>query len=158
MGTLSNLIEFQPFSMVPPGALGNPQTIEIFRASQPYAEPAHFTFYPPMGPFTAAGVSEVTGTEFIQGRVFYPVANAQIVSVPERPVDQGTFQAITANSKLQYTQPVRGVYNQPRQATVVNTTSVAGQAPTQGIYTGYGDGDMLVAGSSYGNGPNGGTC
>lgn len=142
MGTMSNLIEFQPFSMIPP-TYYNPQTQQGFRQANTYAEPKHLTFYPPFGPFTAAGVSEITRTEFLAGYNPMPRANAEIVSVPERPVDQGTYQAITQN-KMQYNQPNRGVYLQPRTATVVNTTSVAGQAPNTGVYTGYGEDESLI--------------
>lgn len=151
MGTMSNLIEFQPFDMVPPTYV-NPQTKQNFLPSVPFAEPAHLTFFPAPGPFTVAGISEVTHTGFLAGFNPFPVANEQIVSVPERPVDQGTFRAITARSQPAsgqptYAQPSRGIYNQPAQAIVVNKTSVAGSAPVTGVYTGFGDGNNLSYGS-----------
>jgi hypothetical protein len=160
MGTMSNLIEFQPFNMAPVGNFDNPMTGEIFRSSIPYAEPSHFAFYPAFGPFAVAGISEVTGTAFLARlqRIF--TNNDQIVSVPERPVDMGTFQAIinrnqSTAGQSNYIQPNSGVYLQPRQATVVNTVSVAGIAPTIGVYTGYDQNGGLNYGSGAGSDVNG---
>lgn len=138
MGTLSNLIEFVPVNNTPPGALNNPQTHEIFRPARQYAEPSNFTFYPPFGPFTVGGVHEISGRQFLAGYWQYQSNNNQIVSVPERPVDMGTFQAIV-KSNLAYTQPTSGIYLQGRTRT--NGHVVAGEAPNQGIYTGFGYGD-----------------
>lgn len=153
MGTMSNLIEFQPFDMIPPTYV-NDQTRQVFKQANVYAEPAHLTFFPKPGPYTEAGISEITGTEFLAAYNRMPIANDQIVTVPDRPVDEGTYRAIVArgqpiNGQATYVQPNRGVYLQPLQQAVVNTNSVAGSAPTQGIYTGFGDSDQNL---SFGNG------
>jgi hypothetical protein len=151
MGTLSLLLEWQPFNMTPPGAFNNPQTDETFRNPPPYAEPAHFTFYPGMDARapnnTRAGVWEINGKEFLAAAPVFPIANTEIVTVPERPVDKGTWMALT-QGKYQYAgnnpvaiypggYPDRGVYNQPRNITSAH--AVAGAAPSAGIYTGFYD-------------------
>lgn len=136
MGTLSNLIEYQPFNMTPPGALPNPLTQQEFRVADTYANPLHFYSYPPFGPFTSAGIYEVNGLEFIQQKWRWPQAGTMLVTVPERPVDQGTVNALPQRNTYQdYNQPSRGTYLQPRQTT--NSVSVAGNAPNQGVYTGF---------------------
>lgn len=137
MGTLSLLLEFTPFSGPLRNDLNNPQTVEIFKPAVSYPEPEHFTFFPKPGPFTVAGISEVFGLEFLASKQKPVIANTQIVSVPERPVDKGTFDALIAGNnakQVNYNGPQSGVYLQNRS---VGTSKVTiGQAPTQGIYSG----------------------
>lgn len=145
MGTLDLLKEYRPFSMVPPGALpaNSPMTQEDFRPAFSYNEspqPVHLAFYPPFGPFAKAGIYERNNFEFLAGFTPFPKANTQIVTVPERPVDFGTYEAVKARggTALDYNQPPRGTSLQPR--VITNMHAVAGSAPNQGIYTGFGGG------------------
>lgn len=145
MGTLDILKEYRPFSMVPPGALpeNSPMTQQDMRPAFPYNEspnPTHLAFYPPFGPFAKAGIYEVNGFEFLAGFQPYHRSNTQVVTAPERPVDFGTYEAVAARggTALDYNQPPRGTSLQPR--VITNSHAVAGNAPNQGIYTGFGGG------------------
>lgn len=86
-----------------------------------------------MGPFAPANVDVTPGPsfmhEFLQDRLNWADfrTNAQIVTVPDRPVDQGTYNRIAQNRS--------GVYLQP--LAVGTSHQISGSAPTTGIYTGY---------------------
>ena len=86
---------------------------------------------------TVGGIYEVTGAEFLAVNQKPVINNNQIVSVPERPVDKGTWQAIVAGNQIKninYNGPQSGVYLQPRN---IGTSHVIyGAAPTSGVYTG----------------------
>lgn len=130
MGQMDMLKSFQPVNITPQGATGNPLEYYVQRAVSPgYASPEITAGNDwKMGPFTSAGVYEVNGTEFLQDRWHWPFANTQIVSVPERPVDKGTFDAVGGTMKT-------GIY---LQGNVIGTTKqFAGSAPTTGVYTGF---------------------
>lgn len=154
MGTLSNLLEFEPFDMVPPGVVNNPQTFVEFRAAKPYASPEHFTFFAPKGPWSVGNYDTFSiyggrNGQYLAGLQDYFDSNAQIVTVPDRPVDQGTYLALLqkpqpANGgQPNYATPPRGTALQPRLA--LDGTVTSGSAPTQGVYTGY------HTGNSWGN-------
>lgn len=135
MGQLDFIKSYDPVNITPQGATGNPLSYYEQRPVKPgYASPEEIAGnYWQMGPYTPAGIYEVNGQEFLQARLDWSsvMANAQIVSVPERPVDKGTFDAYGGTQKT-------GIY---LQSNVVGTTKqVAGSAPSTGIYTGfYGD-------------------
>lgn len=148
MGMLDFVRGFIPTTTISEEATSGPLqrlTINNQIPSRPYAEPAHFGYANP-GSFIKAGIYEVTGQEFIQQRPAWMWANDQIVSVPERPVDKGTFRAVVAGSAsgLHYVQPDSGVYLQPN--VIGSSIPVAGTAPTQGIYTGLGVNDGMYEG------------
>lgn len=132
MGQLDILKGFEPVNITPQGATGNPLSFYEQRPVKPgYASPEETAGNDwKMGPFSPAGVYEVNGQEFLQARLNWAsvMSNAQIVSVPERPVDKGTFVGFGGTMK-------NGVYNQPLQTGT--TKQVAGSAPTTGIYTGF---------------------
>lgn len=86
-----------------------------------------------MGPFAPAYVDTTPGVTFMHGflqeRLHWEDfrTNAQVVTVPDRPVDAGTFNRIAQNRS--------GVYLQP--LAIGNAHQISGSAPTTGIYTGY---------------------
>lgn len=88
-----------------------------------------------MGPFAPANVDVTPGPtfmhEFLQDKLNWADfrTNVQVVTVPDRPVDQGTFNALA--------QMRTGVYLQP--LAIGTAHQVSGSAPTTGIYTGYYD-------------------
>lgn len=127
MGQLDIINGYEPQNITPQGAYSNPLSYYQFIPATTYANPEHFGYAGVPGPFTVAGLSEVTGTEFLQPLKQWPLANTQIVSVPARPVDKGTYDAYLQNST--------GVYLQNAQTGIVHQYS--GAAPTTGIYTGY---------------------
>lgn len=132
MGQLDMIKGFEPVNITPQGATGNPLEYYNQMPVKPgWANPEQVAGnYWQMGPFTPAGVYEVNGQEFLQARLNWAsvMSNAQIVSVPERPVDKGTFDAIGGTQRS-------GIYNQNYQ--IGTTKQTAGSAPTTGIYTGY---------------------
>lgn len=130
MGQLDILKSFKPENNTPLDAVNNPLSNYEQRQSHVYMSPAEaYGNDWRMGPFTPAGVSEVTHSEFLQDKWHWPSSNVQIVTVPERPVDEGTFNSYIGNKGYS------GVY---LQSNVTGTSKqVAGQAPTSGIYTGF---------------------
>lgn len=132
MGQLDALKPYQPENITPVGAVRNDLSDYEQRMSRVYMTPAEaYGNAWKMGPFTPAGISETEQREFLQDRWHWPATNVQIVTVPERPVDEGTFNAFIGNSGYS------GVY---LQGNVTGTTKqVAGQAPTTGVYTGLGN-------------------
>lgn len=129
MGTLDINKSYQPINNTPQGAFSNPLSYYEFRTARTYENPVSFSMSPVPGPFTPAGISETQLREFLQDKWHWPSANAQIVSTPERPVDQGTYNAILGNAGQS------GVY---LQSNVIGTTKqYSGTTPTTGIYTGY---------------------
>jgi hypothetical protein len=131
---LSNWLGYSPFSGPLHGDLQDPQTGEVFKQARSYAEPTNFTFFPQPGPFTVGGISEVFLQEFLALPQKPVQANTQVVSVPERPVDQGTWLALVGKNQT-YLTPERGVYLQSKQQQA-GSLVFYGQAPNQGIYTG----------------------
>lgn len=141
MGQLDALKVYQPVNNTPYGAVNNPLTNYEARQSRVYMSPAEaYGNAWKMGPFTPAGISETAQAEFLQDRWHWPTSNVQIVTVPERPVDQGTFNSFIGNGGYS------GVY---LQNNVIGTSKqVAGQAPTQGVYTGLGNFNTEYEGGS----------
>lgn len=136
MGTLSNLIEYQPFSMLPPGALPNAYTEVTFRpTTMPYAQPTHGQYGGIPGPFTVGGVYEINGKEFLAGFQPYWESNVNFTTVPQAPISRGT-DVPQERSHLLYSQPNDGVYLQ--NLYTKSGKAFAGQAPNQGVYTGFG--------------------
>lgn len=115
--------------------LGNPLLHQEYRPiDHGYASPQRFAGNRwLMGPFAPAHVDVTPGPtfmhEFLQDRDQWQNrrCNTQIVTVPDRPVDRGTFNSIAQNRS--------GVYNQP--LAIGSAHVVSGSAPTTGIYTGY---------------------
>jgi hypothetical protein len=137
MGQLDFIKFWRPeqTSTLPEATVHNPLTNYEQRPSNTYASPQHLMGNEwQMGPFTPAGVWEVNGLEFLQGRFIWPSSNTQIVTVPDRPIDQGTYEEILAMSKPSRPS-ISAVYLQPRA--IGTDKSVSGSAPTTGIYTGY---------------------
>lgn len=127
MGQLDYIKSFEPINNTPVGATGNPLEYYKQMPTVTWSTPSHFSMSPVNGPFTPAGVYEVTGAKFLQDKMYWGAANTQIVSAPERPVDKGTYDALLQNST--------GVYLQSQWVGVAH--QYAGKAPTTGIYTGY---------------------
>jgi hypothetical protein len=127
-------VHYTPFSMVPPGALPNADTLQEFRVSQVYPTPKHFINYPAKGIATPAAVYATTGELFLQDKWNWAIrpANNITVQFPPQPVDKGTWTSL-ANQQF-----ARGTSNQQRQS--ITNTAVAGSAPNKGIYTGFEDG------------------
>lgn len=138
MGTMNTTgMDFHPTpnNIQPPGVYDNSQTFQIFRPSIPYAEPQHFTDFQ-FGPFALAEWDSVEGMQYIVPRQRFADANTQIVSVPEQPVDKGTFNALKAQG-----QSIGGVGGSGialQNAATYPGTVFAGQAPYSGVYTGIG--------------------
>jgi hypothetical protein len=129
MGQLDMLKGFKPENITPQGAFSNPLGLYQWRTADIYPNPENFSMAGIPGPFTPAGVSEVTRSEFLQDKWHWPRANGQMVTVPERPIDQGTYNAILGNAGQS------GVYLQNN--VIGSSKSTSGSAPTTGIYTGY---------------------
>lgn len=127
MGQLDFIKSYTPESIQPDAAYNSPlQNIE-YRVAKTYANPTNFGLGTLPGPFTVAGISETQHAQFTQDRWNWPTTNVMIVSVPERPIDGGTLDAIAAG--------ISGVYLQKK---VTGTTKqYSGSAPVQGVYTGY---------------------
>jgi hypothetical protein len=129
MGQLDMIKGFEPINITPNAALGNPLSNYEQRSSLTYASPERFSMAGLPGPFTPAGISETAMAEFLQDRWNWPSANTQFVTVPERPIDAGTYNALKGNAGKS------GVYLQGMVTGTVH--QYAGSAPTTGIYTGY---------------------
>lgn len=140
----SNFAGYSPVTISPGGDFRDIQTYVEYkpignmgRGGYPVAE--HYTMLPPPGLRTIAGVWEINNHEFIQSRDPWKIANNQIVTVPERPVDKGTFKQYQANNSQWVTRS--GVALQP-----INTISnipAYGSAPTAGIYTGLSQDELV---------------
>lgn len=131
---ISNWGGYAPFSGPLHGDLQNPQTVQVQKPARTYAEPTALTFFPNPGPFTVGGISEVFLQEFLASPQKPVIANTQVVSVPERPVDRGTWEALVASNQT-YLTPQSGIYLQGKQQQA-GSLVFYGQAPNQGIYTG----------------------
>lgn len=138
MGTMNTTgLDFHPTPNLiqPPGVFNNPQTVQGFRPSIPYAEPQHFTEYP-AGSFALAEWDSVEGMQYIVSRQRFSGSNTQIVSVPEQPVDKGTYEALQAQGPSVGSMRGSGV---ALQNVATNPGTVFfGQAPYSGVYTGVG--------------------
>lgn len=133
MGQLDMLKSYEPVNLTPIGAVHNKLSNYQQMPALTWANPTNFGYAGVSGPFTPAGVYEVSGVEFLQDRWHWPSANTQIVTAPQQPVDKGTFDALRQNATGVYLQgPVVGIVHQ-----------YSGSAPTTGVYTGYytGNGD-----------------
>lgn len=129
MGTLDILKSYQPENITPQGAYSNPLSEWEYRTARTYNNPKEILSAAIPGPFTPAGISETKLAEFLQDRWHWPSANAQIVTIPDRPVDAGTYNAVLGNIGQS------GIY---LQNNVIGTTKqTSGSAPVTGIYTGY---------------------
>src|SRR6266852_3213882 len=116
MGIMQSLARsFQPFSMVPPGALPSRATESVLHTpTPPSVQPKQIVQYPAFGPFTPAGVWEREGgRQFLQGRWMWPASTVQITQAPYGTVDMGTYAPFTTNGPgpagtQPYAQPARG--------------------------------------------------
>lgn len=132
MGQLDYIKSYDPVNLTPQGATGNPLEFYVQQPSLTWATPEQIAGnYWQMGPWTPAGIYEVNGAEFLQQRLNWAsiMSNSQIVTVPDQPVDAGTYEAYGGTMKT-------GVYNQPLFF-LGTTKQVAGSAPTTGVYTGF---------------------
>lgn len=133
MAAMSQLNGFEPHNITSHLALNGPQNTTIhytMRVRNPeYPSPQSWYERPP-GSFAQAALS-TTHILYLQDKWSWPLANAQIVTVPGRPIDKGTYSQFVALGRGS------GVYLQEHP--INNTLAVASQAPTKGVYTGLGN-------------------